>query len=148
MQFLLDTYLAPQSVHDNKTHCQLCKRLGGPSIPLSWSFLVWKRVSPMDVGSQHPLFCVFGHFWHGDKPTNKQPPDISASLLLTIDKAVFCNFLLAHISMIEPFVVFMRFWGHNVHFSLDVFRKNFARNFCILRCIPIQSSTFSSSALQ
>ena len=30
----------------NKTQCQLCKRLAGPIIPLSWSGLVWKDVSP------------------------------------------------------------------------------------------------------
>ena len=44
-------------------------------IDLSWTGLVWKRVSPMDGmtgGSQHPLFCVFGHYWHGDEQTNKQ----------------------------------------------------------------------------
>ena len=29
--------------------CQLCKRLTRPIIPHSWSGLVWKRVSPLDV---------------------------------------------------------------------------------------------------
>ena len=33
----------------NKTQCQPCKRLAWPIIPNSWSSLVWKRVSPMDV---------------------------------------------------------------------------------------------------
>ena len=50
----------------NKTLCQLWKRLAGPFIPLSWSCLVWKGLS-----------CVFGDFWHSDEQrneqTNKQP---------------------------------------------------------------------------
>ena len=70
----------------NKTQCQLCKRLAGPFIPLSWSCLVWKRVSLWMWslrGSQQTFFCVFGRFRHGDdKETNKQPGDPSASLLL------------------------------------------------------------------
>ena len=60
-----------------KTHCQLklCKRLAGPIIPLSWSCLVCKRVSHMDVitgGQSTTIFRVLGHFRHGDKPSNKQ----------------------------------------------------------------------------
>ena len=41
----------------NKTQCQLCKRLAGPIIPLSWSCLVCKTVSHMDVitGGQKPF---------------------------------------------------------------------------------------------
>ena len=43
-------------------------------------------------GSQQPFSCVFGHFRHGgDKQSTKQPGDPSASLLLTSEKAVFCN---------------------------------------------------------
>ena len=44
----------------------------GPNIPLSGSYLVWKRVSPADVitgGSQQQLSCVLGHFKHGDEQT-------------------------------------------------------------------------------
>ena len=39
---------------NNKTQCQLCKRLVGPINPFSWSGLVWKRVSPLDliIGAQ------------------------------------------------------------------------------------------------
>ena len=59
----------------NKTQCQLCKRLAGPFIPLSWYCLVWKRVSlwmwPRG-GSQQPFSCVLGHFPHGDKQTNER----------------------------------------------------------------------------
>ena len=36
-------------VLENKTQCQLCKRLAWQIIPHSWSCLVWKRVSPLDV---------------------------------------------------------------------------------------------------
>ena len=56
--------------------CQLCKRLTWPIIPHSWSGLVWKRISSMDVwslwGSQQPSSCVLGHFRHSNKqPTNQ-----------------------------------------------------------------------------
>ena len=43
--------------------------------------------------SQQLFFCVFSHFRHGDDQTNEQPGDPSASLLLTSEKAVFCNLL-------------------------------------------------------
>ena len=59
-----------------------------------WSYLVWKRVSLWMWslgGSQHPFSCVLGHFRRGDDQTNEQPGDPSASLLLTSEKAVFCN---------------------------------------------------------
>ena len=56
--------------------CQLCKKLTWPIIPHSWSGLVWKRISSMDVwslwGSQQPSSCVLGHFRHSNKqPTNQ-----------------------------------------------------------------------------
>ena len=41
------------------------------------------------VGRQQPFSCVLGHFWRGDKRTNKQPGDPSASLLLTGEKNTF-----------------------------------------------------------
>ena len=50
----------------NKTQCQLCKRLAGPFIPLSWSCVVWKRVSlwmwPLGGSSNHfPVYwAIFG----------------------------------------------------------------------------------------
>ena len=59
-----------------------------------WSYLVWKRVSLWMWslgGSQQPFSCVLGHFRHGVKRTNEQSGDPSASLLLTSEKAVFCN---------------------------------------------------------
>ena len=48
----------------NKTRCQLCKRLAWPMIPLSWSGLVWKRVSTMNVitrGQSTPIY--FPVYW-------------------------------------------------------------------------------------
>ena len=69
-----------------KTQCQLCKRLAGPFIPLSWSCLVWKRILLWMWslgGRQQPFSCVLGHFRQGDKQTNEQPGEPSASLLLT-----------------------------------------------------------------
>ena len=52
----------------HKTQCQLCKRLAGPFIPLSWvSLWTWSL-----GGSQQQFSCVFGHFGHGHKqPTNR-----------------------------------------------------------------------------
>ena len=32
----------------DKTQCQLCKKLAWPIINHSWSSLVWKMVSPLD----------------------------------------------------------------------------------------------------
>ena len=58
-------------IRSNKTQCQLCKRLAWPIISLSWSGLVCKRVSPLDVGIQQPFSCVLGHFWLGDKRTTR-----------------------------------------------------------------------------
>ena len=46
-------------VLENKTQCQLCKRLAWQIIPHSWSCLVWKRVSPLDV-------IIRVHFRYGD----------------------------------------------------------------------------------
>ena len=58
---------------DNKTQCQLCKRLAGPIIPLYWSGLVSKRVSAIDV----IIRVVNSHFSvylaiFGKVTTNKQ----------------------------------------------------------------------------
>ena len=80
-----------------KTQCQLCKRLAGPIISLSWFCSFLKRVSlwMWSLGSsQQPFSCVLGHFWHwhGDnKQTNNVPGDPSASRLLNRGKPVFCN---------------------------------------------------------
>ena len=61
-----------QNLVTNKTQCQLCKRLAAPIIHLSWSCLVWKRVSlwmsSLGAVNNH----VLGHFRHGDEQTNKQ----------------------------------------------------------------------------
>ena len=78
---------------EDKTQCQLCKRLTGPIFPLSCSNMVRKRVSPMDVVARGQLtailLCVrsFSAWWH----PNKQQGDPSASLLLTSEKVVFCK---------------------------------------------------------
>ena len=49
-------------VAQNQTKCQLCKRLVGPIIPLSWSGL---------VGNGFQYGCDPNHFGHGDtQPTN------------------------------------------------------------------------------
>ena len=59
------------------------------------SFLVWcslEKGFTLDLttrGQSTTVSYVLGHFWHGD-----QPGDPSASLLLTSEKAVFCNVLL------------------------------------------------------
>ena len=58
--------------NDNKTQCQLCKRVVGPFIPLSWSCLVWKRILLWMWslgGRQQPFSCVLSHFRHGHERT-------------------------------------------------------------------------------
>ena len=61
----------------NKTQCQPCKRLAWPIIPNSWSSLVWKRVSPMDVialGQSTTIFlCItpFSVWWQPNYQTTK-----------------------------------------------------------------------------
>ena len=42
----------PKNCND-MTQFQLCKRLSGPIIPLSWSGQAWKRVLPMEYGCDH-----------------------------------------------------------------------------------------------
>ena len=37
------------------------------------------------------ISCILGHFRHGEEQTLNQPDDPRASLLLTTEKAVFCN---------------------------------------------------------
>ena len=68
----------------NKTQCQLCKRLAGPFIPLSWSFLVWKRVSlwMWSLGGSSNHFPVYWAIF-GMVTNKRQPGDPRASLLLT-----------------------------------------------------------------
>ena len=44
---------------EDKTQCQLCKRLAGPIIPLFWSNMVWKRVSLIDVVARGQLTAIF-----------------------------------------------------------------------------------------
>ena len=76
-----------------ETQCQLCKRLAWPIIPHSWSGLVWKRVSLVDViimQQSRTIFlsiCPFSAWWQ----PNEQQCDPRASLLLTSEKAVFCK---------------------------------------------------------
>ena len=82
-----------KKITQNNTHtqCQPWKRLAWPIMPdmvlsgkgyhlcnCMWS--LW--------GIEKPFFCALGLFRHGD---NWQPCDHSASLLLTSEKAVFCN---------------------------------------------------------
>ena len=57
---------------NNKTQCQLCKRLVGPIVPLYWSGVVW--FSDSDTGLSGVkyvctlvttlLFCIFKVFLH------------------------------------------------------------------------------------
>ena len=55
---------------------------------LVWYCLVWM----WSLGrSQHLFSCILGHFWYGDTHPTEQPSKPSASLLLTSEKAVFCN---------------------------------------------------------
>ena len=68
--------------------CRLCKRLVGPIIFLSWSGLVWKSCITYGFDQQDTV----NNHWHGDGDrTKKQPGNPRASLLLTSEKAVFCN---------------------------------------------------------
>ena len=66
---------------ENKTNCQLSKRVAWPSICQSWSGLLWKRLLPMDtitIGqSTTILLCVrsFLAWWQ----TSKQPTGRSYS---------------------------------------------------------------------
>ena len=53
---------------------------------LEKGFILWSLGD-----NEQPFSCVLGHFRHGDNRTTKQPADPSASLLLTSEKAVFCN---------------------------------------------------------
>ena len=50
------------------------------------------EMNPALGRSQQLFVCVFSHFRHGDKQSNNQPVDPRASLLLTSEKVVFCNF--------------------------------------------------------
>ena len=73
---------------------------------LYWSVLVCTRLNWAVVGCsrlycgvlgctgriQQLFVCVFSQFWLGDKKPNNQPSDPRASLLLTSEKAVFCNY--------------------------------------------------------
>ena len=78
---------------ENKTQCQLCKILTWSIIPHSWSGLVLKRISPMDVitmGQSTTIFlCIrpFSAWWRA----NNQPGHPCASLLFASEKAVFCD---------------------------------------------------------
>ena len=82
----------------NKTQCQVCKRLGGPSIPFPG--LVWSRVSPKDVmtgGHSTSIINIHLRIWpflswrRTNKQANKEPTDPGASLLFTSEKVAFCN---------------------------------------------------------
>ena len=87
-----------QKRRENKTQCQQRKRLAGPFIP---PFLVLSGLEKgltFDVitsGHLTIIFLCIGPFFHGDTQTNdqtnKQPGDLSASLLLTSEKAIFCK---------------------------------------------------------
>ena len=78
-----------QQKFEDKTQCQLCKRLSWPIFPHFWSGLVLKIVSHMDVitkGKSTIIFlCIrlFLAWWHPTEWTTNQPGDPSASLLLT-----------------------------------------------------------------
>ena len=81
----------------HKTQCQLYKRLTWPNIAHSASSLIWNWVSLMEVitmvQSTTTFLCIrpFWAWWHPTQRTTNQPGDPCASLLLTCDKAVFCN---------------------------------------------------------
>ena len=77
---------------NDKTQSQLCERLAGPFIPLSWSCLVCKRVSHESDQrvavnnhflAMRPFFCMVTN-----GQTKTQPVDPRVSLLLTSDQAV------------------------------------------------------------
>ena len=51
-------HLLCNAIYD-KNECQPCKRLAWPIIHHSWSGLVWKRVSPMDVITRGQSFAIF-----------------------------------------------------------------------------------------
>ena len=61
------------SLQRNKTQCQICKRLAWPIIPHSWSGLVWKRVSSMDVITMGRSITIFLCIRHGDNRPNNRP---------------------------------------------------------------------------
>ena len=66
------------------------QRLAGPMVPFSWSYPVWSGFLPMALITRMRSITIFlcaSLFWQ----TNKQPSDLRASLLLTSEKAVFCN---------------------------------------------------------
>ena len=104
----------------NKTLCQLCKRLTWPIIPHSWSGLVWKRVSPMDVitmGQSTTIFlCIwpFSAWWR----TSNQPGDPSASLLLVSEKAVFCNKWIAPLMCCQAYLSLQWLSTSSIHLCL------------------------------
>ena len=76
-------------LNKNMTQCQLCKRQKGPIIPLSWTGLACKWVSPMDVITRGHLRIIF----LSSRPfsAKEQTTSWSTTLLLTSEKAVFCN---------------------------------------------------------
>ena len=83
------------NLRTNKTQRQLCKRLAGPFI--LFPGLVWSekefhfgRDHEEAVNNHFPEYwAIFGMVTN--KQTNDQPGDPRASLLLTSEKAVFCN---------------------------------------------------------
>ena len=91
----------------NKTQCRLCKRLAGPIIPLSnlgtplvWSYLARSAVVwPMafwSLGCSHqPFACILSNYGDWQIKTG----DASATLLLTSEKAVFCNNVIIEIEI-------------------------------------------------
>ena len=71
----LNILLRRNQSEEENTQCQLCKRLAGSIIPLSWSGL--EEGVTLDViirGESTTIFLcsilLVGHFWHSDK----QPP--------------------------------------------------------------------------
>ena len=86
---------------ENRTDpCQLCKTLTGQILLLPcYVVFVWSGkgfANEFDHrGAINYHFGILRPFWHGVEPTNKrtlkQPGDPRASLLLTSEKAVFCN---------------------------------------------------------
>ena len=91
----------------NKTQCRLCKRLAGPIIPFSnlgtplvWSYLARSAVVwPMafwSLGCSHqPFACILSNYGDWQIKTG----DASATLLLTSEKAVFCNNVIIEIEI-------------------------------------------------
>ena len=86
-------------VKEKKTQCQLCKRLAGPFIPLSWSgkgfhLWLWSSLVVVTRGQSIAIFlCIslFSAWWQTTNQPNYQLFGPRVGLLLISEKEVFCN---------------------------------------------------------